>query len=166
MARITVERSFGALADRVAVSPSLMREIGDYVTTTIARRTRAGVDVDGRPFQPLSPDYAKAKQQAIGSTRADLTVSGRMLNDMQSRVVSANTVEIKFASQGGSSRGAGTFIQRSRAIGAADKAFYHHVAGAGRSRVVRRFFDVSTAEVGRMADLVRAYLRSRIRGGS
>jgi hypothetical protein len=160
-----VEKTFGPLADRVKISPSLMREIGDYAITTITRRTRAGVDVDGRPFQALSPAYAKAKQKAIGSTRADLTVSGRLLNDMRARVVGSNTVEIVFASQGGSSRGAGTFIQRSRAVGAADKAEYHHVLGAGKSRVKRRFFDVSESEKVKITDLVSRYLKT-MRGGT
>lgn len=33
-----------------------------------------------------------------------------------------------------------TFIQRSRAVPASDKALYHNVEGAGKRRVIREFF--------------------------
>lgn len=41
----------------------------------------------------------------------------------------------------------GTFIQRSRSLGAAEKAEFHQIDGAGRSHVIRRFFDLSDADV-------------------
>lgn len=41
----------------------------------------------------------------------------------------------------------GTFIQRSRSLGAAEKASFHQIDGAGRSHVIRRFFDLSDADV-------------------
>jgi hypothetical protein len=43
-------------------------------------------------------------------------------------------------------RAGGTFIQRSRAIGAEEKALYHSVTGAGRSQVKRNFFDLSRSD--------------------
>jgi hypothetical protein len=39
-----------------------------------------------------------------------------------------------------------TFIQASRRKSPAEKAVYHHVLGAGRSKVKRPFFDVTDAE--------------------
>jgi hypothetical protein len=40
-----------------------------------------------------------------------------------------------------------TMVQRSRAIGAEQKAIYHQVAGAGKSRVKREFFELDDADV-------------------
>jgi hypothetical protein len=40
-----------------------------------------------------------------------------------------------------------TFIQRSRSKGAEEKATYHQVTGAGKSRIRRRFFELSDADV-------------------
>lgn len=53
----------------------------------------------------------------------------------------------------GKSKGAGgTFIQRSRSLGAAEKATFHQIDGAGRSHVIRRFFDLSEADVTAITD--------------
>lgn len=42
----------------------------------------------------------------------------------------------------------GTFIQQSRAVSPEQKALYHQVLGAGKSRVKREFFGVSDADLG------------------
>ena len=144
------------LPQLLKVPTDVMQAVGDLVLQMIRTRTERGVDVDGVPFQPLSDGYRKAKTDAGLSGAADLTVSGRMLNDMRASVVAPGVVEIRFVSRGGTATG-GTFIQRSRAVGAADKAFYHHEAGAGKSRVKRRFFDVNTAEQARVEAKLRAY---------
>lgn len=145
------------LASLVDLPASLLKDVGDLAVQMIRSRTERGISVDGGPFQPLSPAYADAKRKAGLSPVADLTVSGRMLNDMRASVVDKNTIEIRFVSRGGGSSG-GTFIQRSRSVGAADKAYYHHEAGAGKSRVRRRFFDLSLAETATIASRIRAYL--------
>jgi hypothetical protein len=40
-----------------------------------------------------------------------------------------------------------TFIQRSRSVSAEEKATFHTVTGAGRSRVKRDFFDLNDDDV-------------------
>jgi hypothetical protein len=45
-----------------------------------------------------------------------------------------------------------TFIQRSRQKGSAEKAAYHEIAGAGRSRVKRPFFGLSEADMDVLTD--------------
>ena len=39
-----------------------------------------------------------------------------------------------------------TFIQKSRAKGAAEKATFHQLTGAGKSRILRKFFGLSAAD--------------------
>lgn len=152
-----VTRTFGPLGELPITSEELMREVGDLALRIIRTRTESGRDVHGQAFQPLSAAYGTQKEKALGHRRADLTVSGRMLNDMGIQSVTRTDVTLAFRSSGaGSSRG--TFIQRSRSVGAADKAYYHHVAGAGRSRVKREFFDLSETEMDEVEDLVARYL--------
>jgi hypothetical protein len=52
-----------------------------------------------------------------------------------------------------------TLIQQSRRKSPAEKAAYHHDAGAGKSRIKREFFDVSDAELGQ----VRQFLSTRLK---
>lgn len=57
---------------------------------------------------------------------------------------------------GGGRRGGGhgTFIQRSREKSSEEKAFYHQIAGAGKSHVLRQFFDLSQADIDRIVQRV------------
>lgn len=151
----------GKWSKRPLVNEELMREVGDLQLSRIRRRTGAGVDVDGSAFQALSPDYAKQKAAAVGSTRADLSVSGRMLNEMTIIGSSRNTVTLGFigGAVGAVARATGgTFIQRSRSVAGADKALYHNVTGAGRSRVIRRFFGLSSDDGTTIRDAVQKFL--------
>lgn len=152
-----VSRNFGPLAEIPLSSAQLMREIGDFVVRLIRTRTEKGIDVRGVAFQPLSPSYAKQKQKHLGHSRADLTVSGGMLNDMGITQASARAVQIGFRTTGAGSSG-GTFIQRSRSVGAADKAHFHNVTGAGRSGVTREFFDLTDGEIATVQTAVEKYL--------
>lgn len=60
----------------------------------------------------------------------------------------------------------GTAIQRSNDIGAEQKALYHAELGAGKSRVVRNFFDLSPADVEAIAERLQASLDRRLAAGS
>lgn len=140
MATVRVSRAFGDLRSVMPETKDLMREIGDFLIRRIRTRTEQERGWDGATFQALSPGYAAQKAKALGHQRADLTVSGRMLNDMSVVAVTDTSLEIGFISQGGSPGRGGTFIQRSRAVGAADKAFFHTTGNHG---VIRDFFGIS-----------------------
>lgn len=47
-----------------------------------------------------------------------------------------------------------TFIQRSRSLGAAEKAAYHQIAGAGKRHVKRPFFELTQDDADAIADRV------------
>lgn len=154
---MTIRRNFRDLSETPLTSPELMLEVGLLASRRIRTRTESGRDAKGQPFVPLSEGYAKQKQEALGNSRADLTVSGRMLNDMGVTAVTDQKAEIGFKSMGGGG-GGGTFIQRSRSVGAADKAYYHDVAGAGKSHVKREFFDLSEEDIDVIQDAVDAHI--------
>ena len=146
------------LAETPLSAPGVMRDIGELLLRRLRKRTREGKDVHGRAFRALSTAYAKAKHKALGHDRADLTVSGRMLADMAVRPTK-NTVSVYFTSAGGKATGR-TLIQRSRAIGAADKAEWHTISGAGKSRVKREWFDLNAADEAAAQAVLDAYLEN------
>lgn len=158
----------GKFAQIPLTGAKLMAEIGDLALSMIRRRTAAGKDVDGAAFAPLSPAYAERKQAELGNADANLTVSGRMLNEMARLKETEKTVTIGFtggSTGGGGGASGGTFIQRSRAVAGADKALFHNVSGAGKSKVKRRFFGLSEAEKETIRQKVQAHLRNVARGG-
>ena len=59
--------------------------------------------------------------------------------------------------------GGPTFIQRSRAVGPEQKALYHQVLGAGKSRVKREFFDISQADIMALAARLQSLMGEKIR---
>jgi hypothetical protein len=74
-----------------------------------------------------------------------------MLNDMHVLATTDTSIEIGFISQGGSPGKGGTFIQRSRAVGAADKAFFHTTGNHG---VIRDFFGISDEDEERIVAFI------------
>lgn len=56
-----------------------------------------------------------------------------------------------------------TFIQRSRGESSEQKAMWHNVTGAGRSGVIRTFFDLSREEQEACRDLLQTQLETRLR---
>lgn len=158
-----------SLAELPIDGPRLMQELGDLALRRIRTRTEGGRDVRGAAFAPLSPAYAKQKAAAGLPPVADLQVSGRMLNDMAVIEVTDRTATLGFTSSGGTAARSGrrrsgstasTMIQRSRSVGAADKAFYHNESGAGASHVIREFFALSPDDERALEDAVEQYLDS------
>jgi phage gpG-like protein len=150
-ANVRVSRDFGPIS--LALTQEDMREVGDLFVRRIRTRTEGGRDVNGSPFRDYSPGYAEAKLAALGHSRVDLTVSGRMLNDMQVTSTTNTTATISFVSQGGS--GSGTFIQRSRGMGAADKAAFNNPT--------REFFAASDEDERAVADALERMLEARFK---
>lgn len=158
---ITVTLSGPRFADLQLDGRTLMQEIGDFALRLIRTRTEQRRDMRGNAFRALSPGYAVQKAKAGLAPLPDLTVSGRMLNDMAVVEVDDQAVTLGFTSAGGSAPRTGrgkkrmavsTLIQRSRSIGAADKAFFHNVTGAGRAGVKREFFGLNDQDEDRIVE--------------
>lgn len=162
---VSVTGRAGNYASIALVNAALMTDVGDLALSLIRRRTTAGKDKNNQVFAPLSAGYAKQKAKALGSARADLTVSGRMLNEMSRIGVTDHSVSIGFGvgsiAGAGGARG-GTFIQRSRAVPGADKALFHNVTGAGKSHVKRQFFGLTPDEQATIRDRVQAHLARQV----
>lgn len=59
-----------------------------------------------------------------------------------------------------------TLIQRSRAVSPQEKAAYHTVTGAGRSRVKREFFDVGREDTQAIVNVLQTRLERNLQRGS
>ena len=59
-----------------------------------------------------------------------------------------------------------TLVQRSRAISPEQKAIYHAVAGAGKSRVKRDFFDLGPGDPEAIQRLLQGRMTERIQRGT
>jgi phage gpG-like protein len=160
---VTVKVAPFPLDPSILSDEGLMREVGDLAVRLIRTRTEKGLDVENTPFLPLSAAYAERRQKAGYGSTSNLTLSGQMLNDMAVVSVSGNKVTLGFRSEGNRPGRGGTLVQRSRETGAQNKAFWHHVSGAGQSRVKRRFFDLSAQDVQQITAAVRSYLDRSIR---
>lgn len=150
------------------VNAALMRDIGDLAIRMIRTRTEAGQDVTGKAFAPYTPGYAEKRAKEGMSTTPNLTVSGRMLNDLAvtDTGTSPARVTLGFRSTGGGTKGKGlTLIQRSRAVGAETKALAHDVTGAGKARTLRQFLGLTSAQTetlrARVARHLDEYVRAR-----
>jgi hypothetical protein len=56
-----------------------------------------------------------------------------------------------------------TFIQRSRQMPSEEKAMYHNVLGAGRSGVIREFFNVNDTESLALRDGLSTLVAARLK---
>ena len=56
-----------------------------------------------------------------------------------------------------------TMIQRSRRIPPSEKAAFHQIAGAGKSRVKRQFFGLSASDENAIVDLFEQDLTRRLK---
>ena len=149
------------------VDEALMREVGDLAIRMIRTRTQSGKDKDGAPFTAYTPAYAERKAKEGLGTTPNLTVSGRLLNDMAVTAVSPGKASIGFRSSGGGTKGRGlTMIQRSRALGAEDKARFHDQLGAGKSRTIRSFLGLTDTEADTIRARVARYLDDVMRRAS
>jgi hypothetical protein len=54
-----------------------------------------------------------------------------------------------------------TFIQRSRTVSSEEKAIFHQVTGAGRSRVKREFFELNQADEQLLGEKLEQAVASR-----
>jgi len=143
------------------VDEAVMRDVGDLAIRMIRTRTEQGKDKDGGAFVAYTPKYAELKAKELGAGPVNLTVSGRMLNDMEVSDTGPNRASIGFRSSGGRATGK-TFIQRSRSVGAEDKARWHDRDGAGKSRIKRPFMGLTDAETAKVQDRVEKYLAERV----
>ena len=90
------------------------------------RTQRKGVSLNGSKFKPYSAGYKRAKVKQ--SDVVDLTDTGQMFSALTSKI----------------SPSKGTLFFRN--MFANKKAFFHDQAGAGKGKVVRRFFGINSKE--------------------
>lgn len=73
-------------------SEEFKEDVGYAVIDAIVERTRKGKSVKGNKFRKLSKAYAEAK----GSTKANLTLDGDMLDELDIVSIKGNKVKISW----------------------------------------------------------------------
>jgi hypothetical protein len=116
-----------------AIGAEFERALQDEAARVVLR-TRQGTDVNGAPFKPYSDEYARRKRaKGRNASPVDLTVTGRMLAAIQTRVERL----------GG--RLVGTIFFNSAA----------EAAKAAGNQATRRFFGLSAEQVQRLTSRLR-----------
>jgi len=84
------------LAEKNLSTTRLMAEIGSTAIALIAKRTKTGRQVSGKPFKKYTPAYRKWKEKHGYSGRVNLAVKGHMLAAMHSKVLSKSRALLHF----------------------------------------------------------------------
>lgn len=116
-------------------------QAGENLVTAIKVRTDRGLDMNRQTFVSYSSGYAEAK----GKSRVDLQDSNRMLQSIQSRLISKNKVRVDF-----------------RSPREAMKGFWHQT-GAG-NLPVRKFFGYDKRLENVIQKNFEKYIKQQIRG--
>lgn len=172
---------------KITIPEQALRQLGLLGIQIITERTARGVDAEGKPFKPygtspfampyggitakaraalgdslqafrtkggamwavITGGYAAYKKAAYPQDggEVNLTATGTMMQQLTvvKVIPSTNTVVLGFAS-----------------IEAATIAYYHNVAGAGPSKVRRKFMGFTRAEAERLAAMARTRIVVRV----
>lgn len=111
--------------------PSVIKQTLANVSATQIKNIRfrtqkKGISLNGSPFKPYSDGYKRAKVKESGVV--DLTDTQQMFSSLTSKITPSK----------------GTLFFRN--MFANKKAFFHDQAGAGKGKVVRRFFGINRQE--------------------
>lgn len=113
----------------------VLEQLAVMVKNVIRVRTASGKDVEGKPFAKYNKAYAKQH----GKTLVDLTLTGKLMNSMTQKVISNNTAKVFFINTAYKS-----------GINTVKLAGIHNEEGAGRSKVVRRFFGLADTDLDKL----------------
>jgi len=132
-------------------SQALMNRLGLAAIRLIKKRTRKGVDVEDEPFREYSEPYKKVRERAglpthpVNLTFNDIDGMMNNIDHLVARDFSKVLVYIKGS--------------RNRRI-----ARYHNVQGAGKSRVIRRFFAINKDEKKKLDSIAQQELKTVLKG--
>lgn len=123
-------------------SQTMMNRLGLAQIRNIKDRTRRGVDLDGRTFKPYNEDYAERKFRLTGIPThvVNLTfddISGMMQQIDHVIASDFSKVELQILDP------------EKRKI-----ASYHNETGAGRSRVIRKFWGINQTDEAALLKIV------------
>ncbi len=131
------------------ITAQLLADLAEEARSAILRRTARGLDYKGMPFKSYSRRWmAERRKRGKQTSRVDLNFTGRMLSDVLTRIDPANgRAVVSFGGSGTGSR----------------LAYYHHVSGAGSSRVRREFFALSEGDVENLKKMLEEHIDGVVR---
>lgn len=124
-------------------SQKLLGKVGIAFRTLMLRRTRKGKDIEGQTFKPYSKPYARIRERAGEPTHVvNLTmdhVSGMLEKVTHSTTIGTNLAQVE----------AWINDPEKSKIG-----YYHAFSGAGKSRVIRKWWGLSNEDEQRITKTV------------
>ena len=130
---------------RFSVGASAMKKIGDEAVRMMIDRTKKGIDIDGMPFAPYSPQYIKYKGEAGRVTDpVNLQFNGEMHRSMVV-VATNNNANISYG-------------DRQRAL----IALYHQT---GNGQPQRKHFGFTSEQARRIMDMLTTAIRKAVKSG-
>jgi phage gpG-like protein len=127
---------------RFSVSASAMKKIGIDAVRMMIDRTKKGIDIDGMPFAPYSPQYIKYKSEAGRVTDpVNLQFNGEMHRSMLV-VATDNNANISYG-------------DRQRAL----VALYHQT---GNGQPQRKHFGFTSEQARRIMDMLTDAIRKAV----
>ena len=123
-------------------SQELLTKLGVHFETSTRRRTIKGKDIEGHTFKPYSKQYAK-KRRKLGEPTSPVNLRIDHRGGMLEKVDHAVARDLK------SVEGFINDTDKER-IG-----FYHAVSGAGKGRVIRKWWGMSEDDQDDGADILK-----------
>lgn len=125
----------------------LLNQVGLAYRTLVLRRTRQGKDIEGNTFQPYSAGHASLRQR-LGEPTHVVNLQMDHIQGMLHQVGHSVTMGTDFAS-------VEAWIQDPEK---AKIGRYHHVQGAGKSKVIRKWWGLSNEQETKMEDTITSNL--------
>lgn len=145
-------RRLRAVAELV-YNQELLTKVGLAYESVVRKRTRAGLDIHGKAFQPYSPAYEGVRSRSGEPTHpVNLTMDHftGMLASVDHVVFNDLSSVMAFV-EGSRKRGKKTVTN-------AQIGRYHAIDGAGKSKVIRKWWGLSDKELKDIEDLIELEL--------
>lgn len=140
--------------DKFVDFQDILNTLGLAVIRNMLGRTRKGVDVEGISFDAYNKQYAKRRKRKTGfpETPVNLTAT----KQREQRMMSTDNIIHEINGDYNSVEVFMKYPEKEQL------AYFHHVSGAGKGRVIRRFFDVGEDEFVKLVELVDEYIDKNI----
>lgn len=137
----------------VDLSDSL-NTLGLAVIRIIMDRTREGKDVSGAPFKAYNEQYAKRRQKKTNFPPTPVNLTATV--EREQRMMSTDNIIHEVNGDYNSVMVFMNYPEKEQL------AYYHHISGAGKGRVIREFFDLSDDEVTELTELANELVAKNI----
>jgi len=127
----------------------LLEKLAMEAKVRLLRRTEQGKDADGKEFQPYSDKHRRLRVKRGRQVKpVNLSFTGQMLADIHTKTDPAQGEAILYFGRAEEAK----------------KAYYHNESGAGKKRVIRKFFAINDEDRKALRRMVREHIKDILGG--